>query len=1107
MPAKIDRREFLTAGGAMSALISVPGRPLLGSSIRVRVAKLRTEYIDRPLGLETPNPRLSWQLESDARNVRQNAYRVLVASSEEALRAGHCDLWDSGKVNSRRSFGIPYQGRELASRQRCWWSVQVWDEHGEASPPSAPSWWEMGLLDPQDWTAQWLAVENAVDRADREEGLHWIWGTRTQDKTTRQFRFKFQLPAASQSSDFFAITNDIVLFTQIGRVWLDGERIAGRGAWSDNIDEVGIKESDTVLREFKSLRAGEHLIAVEVHTADLNVTTPLRVTPMTKSNLVHGLAVFMRFNLENGETLRIGSRTNWKTRLAQADEWYQPGYDDTTWELAQTMPIGHQPWPAQPAMHLRRTFALNQPVRTARLYATALGAYEARLNGSRVGNALLTPEISQYAKRVLYQVYDVTELLLPGTNVLGLTVGDGWYASFDDRYAWGLPPRRVLAQLEIIFGDGSRRIFATDPEWRIAESAILESQMQSGELYDARREQPGWDTLSFDASQWHKARMAEAPPGRLVAQVSPPIRVTETLKPKTITQPTPGVYVFEFGQNFAGWCRIKVKGDRGTRIELQSAEWLAASGEVQQTYSDSGVRKQDVFILKGEAAGEIFEPHFTYRGIRYVQVKGLSAAPTLDELEGVVLHTDLKMTGRLRTASPLIEQIWRNHVWTRRSTFVAVPTDATRREQRPYTGCTALCWDDAAFNMDVCALTSRIMENILDEQTDSGAFSLMAPTPQSNGAESHLPGSAPGWCEAGIILPWTAWQRYGDLDVIERHWTLMNRHVQFILDHNPDHLWRNGRSWDFGDMFSLGMMKLAFKALPATPTDLIATAYWAYSVDLLSQMARAIGRITDAERLRALFDRVCRAFQEAFVHADGTVGSGSQTSHVLALKFNLLSDGVRQRAAERLASDVRHRGVSLTTGMLGARFILEVLTETGFADLAYGLLLRTEFPSWGYMVRQGATTMWENWDGTYESTSDGSVKVLHFEKNHSDFANLSGFFFRSIAGIDAGTPGFETIVIRPVLDPRVKTGGGDYDSIMGRISTDWSQNSDGSFSLDVRIPANTTARIHLPASLKNRIQEGRGKGAGRRDLRPISRTHNEAVFEVGSGSYTFHVER
>lgn len=1101
MKSRIDRREFLIASGATAGLAAVGTSRVHAKALRVRVLGLQVDYLDCPLGLESRRPRLSWQLESDARNVQQSAYRILVSSSEKALRAGQGDLWDSGKICSRKSIGIQYGGRPLASRERCWWSVQIWDERGEPSAPSAASWWEMGLLDPKEWSAQWLSVENAIAKADREAGLHWIWGARTQEKTTRQFRFKFQLPTASLGGELFAVTNDRVMWTQIGRVWLNGEPIAGRGGWSDDYDEIGLMESDTMLLALKPLRAGEHLLAVEVHTTDLK-------PPMTESTLVHGLAVFSRFNLDTGETLRLGTGSNWKTRLAQVDEWQGPDYDDSAWEAAQFAPIEHQPWPPQPAMHLRRTFILDQQVRSARLYATALGAYEGRLNGHRVGGAHLTPEISQYARRVLYQVFDVTKMLRRGPNVLGFTVGDGWYASFDDRYAWGLPPRRVLGQLELTLADGSKHVVGTDSAWRTAESPIRESQMQIGEIYDARLEQPGWDTPRFDALHWKEAQVAETPPGGLVAQTSPPIRVTETLAPQSISQPKPGVYVFKFTQNFAGWCRLKVKGARGTRVELEFGEWLNTLGEVAQTYGDSGTHKRDIYILRGDTSGETFEPHFTYCGIRYVQVSGLPSAPTLESLKGIVAHTDLKITGQLRTASPLIDQIWRNTVWTRRSNFVSIPTDATRREQRGYTASAGLCWDDAAFNMDVASFTSRVMDNIVDEQAADGAFPMKAPTPRSNGSADHLPGSPPGWGDAGIILPWTAWQRYGDLALIERNWEPMNRYLQFILNHNPEYLWKNKRGRDFGEWLSLDFLKPAFSALPATSKDLIATAYWAHSADLLSQMAGAIGRKDDEERLRTVFDRVRRAFQNTFVKDDGTVGSGSQTSYVLALKFGLLPEGIRQAAAQRLAADVRARGVSLTTGILGTQFILDVLADTGFCDLAYGLLLRTEFPSWGYAIRRGATTVWETWwaGQPEEQKQGGQGAIMTSEQNHSDLATISGFLFRRIAGIDLGMPGFESIVIRPALDPRLKKGGGDYDSIMGRISTDWSQNGDGRFLLDVRIPANTSARIHLPAAPFARVQEGRLDISGRKDVHWVSRSGDEAVLEVGSGLYRFTVQ-
>jgi alpha-L-rhamnosidase len=1042
---------------------------------RVRVVGLRTDYLDRPVGLENLSPRLSWRLESDARNVRQSAYRIWVASSEELLKSGRADLWESGKIRSRKSLGISYQGLTLTSRQRYWWQVQIWDERNKASAPSEVSWWEMGLLNPQDWIAEWLAVEDSVSRADREAGLHWIWGMPTRDETARGFRFTFNLPAQAQAGELFATANDYALFAQITRIWINGVAIAGTGAWND--DAV---EQEHMRVKLQPLSAGEHLIAVEVKTATLSRPWPAMVDSPHK----HGLVLFARFALCGGDTMRFASDLRWKTSLVRNEAWYTQIYDDHTWENARRVPISYEPWPSGPAMCLRRQFLIDQPVVKARLYATAFGTYEARINGRRVGDACLSPDRSQYAKRLLYQVYDVTDLLRVGGNALGVIVGDGWYAGFDEGYPWAPPPRRVLAQLEFTLADGSRRIVSTGPGWRIAESAIQRSQVRIGEVYDARLDQLGWDRSPFDDSHWLEGQIAETPSCRIVAQASAPIRPTQVLKPRTISQPTPDAYLFDFGQNFAGWCRVHVKGTRGTQVELRFAELLAPSGEIAEPFMNIGSPKRDIFTLRGDPAGETFEPHFSYRGFRYVQVHGLPLPPTLDTLEGVVVHTDLKLTGKLRASSPLIEQIWRNHVWTHRSNYVGVPTDCPSREQRGFLEVAWETWDGAAFNMDVCAFTSRLMENIVDDQMADGAFPMAAPAPGSTDAIDHIPGSSPGLADAGIILPWIAWKRYGDLAIIERNWEAMNRYLQFFLDNNPDYISKNKHGAGWGDVL----------AVEATALDLLGTACWAYLADLLSQMAEAIGRMSDAQRLRGtVSEQVREAFIKTFVKSDGTVGSGSQTGYVLALKFGLLPEGVKQAAVARLATDIRSRGVSLTTGFLGTSYILDALTDAGAPDLAYGLLLRTEYPSWGNMVRQGNTTIWEGWKG-----SGGA-------QNHTGLASISGFLFRRIAGIDAASPGFETIRIHPVLDPRVKQGGGDYDSIMGRISTDWSQNVDGSFSLDVSLPANTTALIHLPSRRKSRIEEGRKTIEHRPDLRIAERSDHETVISVGSGTYQFKV--
>jgi alpha-L-rhamnosidase len=1097
MTSKIDRREFLIASGAMAGVAAVASSPLRAKTVRVFVIGLKVDYIDRPLGLENLKPRLSWRLESEARNVRQSGYRILVAGSEAALKAGRGDLWDSGRINSRKSFGIPYEGRALASRERCWWSVQVWDERDEASDSSAASWWEMGLLVPKDWTAQWLAVEDPTTRADREAGPRWIWGEPSNEKSTRQFRFTFELPIASQGGELFAVVNDWLWTAQVTGIWVDGQAVKGDPARRGSHNWSAVAEDSLTAQRLAldGMSAGEHSLAIEVASGSL--PPPMR----------QAFALRVRFELTNGEMLRLGSGQGWKTHLTADEDWYTRHYDDRAWNTVQAVDLeGFHPMPAAPAMYLRRSFSLDKPVRQARLYATALGAYEAHINGSRVGDALLTPEQSQYAERVLYRVYDVTAMLQSGANVLGLTVGDGWYASWEGLYSWGPPPRRVLAQLEVTFADGSRGVIATGPGWRTAQSPIRRSEIRVGEFYDARLEQRGWDTVGFDDAQWREAEIAKTPPCRVVAQASPPIRVVRRLKPQSIKELQPGVFIFDFGQNFTGWCRLRVTGERGTEINLDFAEVLTSAGDICQDTYDIGELKRDTFILRGAASEEIFEPHFTFHGFRYVRVTGLSTPPTLQSLEGVFIHSDLDITGRIRVDSPMIQQIWTNTRWTLESNTLGILMDCPNREQRGWMGDAGVLWDAAAYNVDFCAFTARQMSNVADDQFPDGRLPQAAPEPRHSNSTFKTDGG-PIWADGSVILPWTSWQHYGDLAVVEKHWDLMNRYLHFILDHNPDYVWRNERGADYGDLIELGgtdFVELRARhagSIPTTPHDLVATAYWAHSTDLLAQMSQAIGRSGDAIRLRAQFERIRDAFNRTFVKADGTVGTGSQCSYVLALRFGLLPESIKRAAVERLASDVRQRGVSLTTGYPSTQFILDVLADGGFPDLAYGLLLRTDFPSWGYMIRCGATTMWDAWDDFY----DNGVRHKSSQSQPA-LGAICGFMYRRIAGIEAAAPGFEEIVVRPVFDARVKRGGGDYDSIMGRISTNWVQTESG-FTLEVTIPANASARIHLPARRSSSIKEGRKMISRFKDIQVTDRLDHEVVINVGSGKYLFVVDQ
>lgn len=1098
MEEGIDRREFLLASAAAAALVALPC-DTLATSADLKVVGLQVDYLDAPMGLENTRPRLSWRLESTERNVTQMAYRVCVASRKDLLERGQPDLWDSGKVRSRRSLGVKYAGRALESRQCCWWSVQVW--HANKAAVSDPSSWEMGLLRPGDWTAQWLAIEDNVARLDRETGLHWIWvQSLIADGHTKKFRFTFQLPVAAVSGEVLAVTNDWYWWTQITRIWIDGKALAGSGVWMNWRDKLASDPAAERLSRQQiplgSLGAGKHLIAVEVE--EIRGTDAERI--LENVRYVPALALFARLSLENGDTLRVSAGAQCRASVVEHDAWYKLEYDDGGWPSAIPVAIeDYQPWSAQPAMRVRHTFHVTKPVARARLYVTALGAYEARLNGRRVGDALLSPEPSQYAKRVLYQVFDILELLRRGMNAVGFTVADGWYGNFDGHFSWGPPPRRLIAQLEIQYEDGAQQRIDTGPNWSIGQSPVQRSEIKGGETYDARLDEEGWDTAEFDGSLWASALVGPSPPCRMFAQVCSPVRAKRAFKPASIVQPKRGIYVADFMENFSGWCRISVKGYRGQRIELKFAERLNDDGLADRISRviDPYVRRiSDVYILRGDPQGEVFEPSFSYRGFRYVEIHGLEEELSLDSIEGVFIHSDLKPTGHFRCDSRLIETIWRNSVQTYRSNFVGITTDNCTREWRGWVEQTS--WDAATFAMDTCAFMSRQMDNLVDDQGAGQPLPALAPVPIHGNALFHVEGTPPSWGDAGIQLCWMAWRRYGDLAIVRRNWHAMDRHLQFILENNPTFLWANMRGQDFGDWAAPRPIAhepplLDLSSAPQTDKELFATAYWAHSASQLAQMAEVLGRTQDAERLQTVFARVRDAFNAAFVRPNGVVGNGSQTSCILALAFDLLPAEVRTQTIEWLSNDIRRRGRALTTGIRGTQFSLDVLAEGGFAELAYDILLRDEYPSWGFMIKNGATTLWEFWD-------DSGAR------NQVALGSVCGFLLRRIAGIDAATPGFESITIRPIHDTRLKRAGGDYDSIMGRISTDWMQGPDGGFSLHVTIPANASAHVHLPAGRTSVIEESGMDVSLRRDLHGVSRLDREAVVAVGSGTYSFVVK-
>lgn len=1071
MSGKVSRRAILSAVPA-SVVLSQAGRAAGRDAFSVD--RLTVNGAPSPLGLDAGAIRLGWQLTSDRRACVQVAYRVCVASSAEALAAGACDVWDSGKVASDDSFDVAYKGPELAVRCRAVWTVTVWDNHGRTAT-SRPSSWEMGLLAPEDWTAKWIAVESPEVRADREAGLPWLTKTIGKAGQTRQFRLSFHLDQDAQ----------VTLFTGANaghRVFLDGAAVTLPAHAPHSMGDQGVVETRMALAR------GPHVVALSVDDL-VGFGELLNGTPRG--------CILVKARYASGEIVRF-SGVDARASDEAPDGWTGLGFPDTAWDKARRIEgAGRESlgaaWPGTGAYLVRRDFTAAKPAR-ARLYVTALGGYRVYLNGQPVNDTGLSPEVTDFRKTILYRTYDVTSLIAAGDNVLAAMIGDGWYGSYAGprgRYPFGEAPLRFLCQLEIEHVDGTRTVVTSDDTWRLSHAAVTKSEIYDGEDYDARLEQPGWDRPGFaEKGLWWPAAPGPVPAGRLKATLVPPIRRTMTLKPTSVIR-VGDAFVADFGQNFAGWAEIKVKGQAGQRVELRFAEILQADGHADQS-NLRGARAADIYTLRGDPAGEVYAPHFTYHGFRYVEVTGL---PSLDpaDILGIVVHSDLLETGALRVNNALIHQLWENTVWSQRSNFMGIPTDCPQRDERlGWMGDAHVFWDAAAFNMDTQTFGEKWTGDIRDAQSASGAYTDVSPDTIHLGDAT---GASPGWAEAGVIVPWTLWKRYGDRAVIDQNWEAMRRYLAFIEENSDDFIWTRMRGSDFGDWLALDAKQ---PGDPTTPKDLVATAMWKKSTDAMVDMARASGRGAEAATYQATAGRIKQAFGRHFVQADGTIGNGSQTGYILALKHDLVPDGLQVNAAKHLVADIRRRGGLLSTGFLGTPISLDTLADAGYDAVVYDLLLRTAFPSWGYMVAKGATTIWERWNG-----DTGDVSMNSF--NHYALGSVCGFAYRRIAGIDPLTPGFKTFRFDPVLDVRVAKAGADYAAVVGPIRTDWTSGANGRFELTIEVPANSRAQVVLPAGDGARIRESGKALASAGGVTVVGVKDGKTRLEIGSGRYSFTV--
>ncbi|WP_025950629.1 alpha-L-rhamnosidase [Geobacillus thermocatenulatus] len=783
----------------------------------------------------------------------------------------------------------------------------------------------------------------------------------------------------------------------------------------------------------------------------------------------------------------------WETALLESAEW------KARWITPDPNEIDPL---AEPAFLLRKPFEVNKPIAAARVYATGVGLYELYLNGQRVGEDVLTPGWTSYHKRLQYQTYDVTSQLCEGINAIGVMLADGWYKGTlgweGKRHIYG-DRRAALVQLHVCYEDGTEKIIVTDSTWKAATGPILYSEIYHGEVYDARLEQPGWCEGKFDDSDWKPTVvLTDMPLNHLIAQENWPTRITETIRPIASFVTPAGEAVLDMGQNMVGRIRMTVSAPPGTTITLQHAEVLDKEGNFY-TGNLRRAKQTVTYIAKGEGT-ETYAPHFTFQGFRYVKVEGYPGQEKglpLDCFVGEVIHSDMEPTGHFECSHPLVNQLQQNIRWGQRGNFVDVPTDCPQRDERlGWTGDAQVFIRTALFNYQGAPFFTKWLRDLKADQFPDGGVPFVIPN--ILGAEGAS--SSAAWGDAAVICPWTVYLVYGDKRLLAEQYDSMKAWVEYIRRQGEnEHLWNTG--FHFGDWLALDAKENSY--VGATPTDLIATAFYAYSTRLVRDAAVVLNKAEDVRTYTELLNRIKAAFQQEFITPSGRLASPTQTAHVLALMFDLVEGEAKKRIARELNEMVIENDYHLTTGFVGTPYLCFVLSENGYHDTAVRLLLQDTYPSWLYSVKKGATTIWEHWDSIKPDGSFWSDDMNSF--NHYAYGAIGDWLYRVVAGLDLdeSVPAYQRIRIHPRWSGLDLTyAKATYKSMYGWIESSWVlQEND--IRIRIRIPANATARLILPEASAGEVRE-KGRTLDKTNgIQSVAETEYGVELVVGSGEYDF----
>lgn len=1052
---------------------------LNGCAPDTAITGLQTEYMTNPMGIDVAQPRFSWRMESARYGAAQAAFQILVAESEKQLKDGDY-FFDSGRVDSSVSVGVEYTGPALKPCTRYWWKVKVLAENEDVAV-SEPAWFETGLMS---------------ESIDAWDGAQWIGSeqphfSRYRGSADIAFTLQLEQGASAGSVVFDYLDDDNYMQADFridaGRPRIvlshvtEGERV------EDAVIPVSLKglnePHDILLKTYATdyMKGCQVTIEVDGRQCGQTVTIqpyPVEVWKVNCRFLDFGFRQAEGDGVANFADLTITEPT-WESTLYCSSESYRVEDDGALMLLS--------PAEATGAPMLRRPIEVSSGLVSARLYTTARGIYEYYVNGKRLSEDRFNPGSTDYNYRVMYSTYDLTPLLHQGTNAIGAMLGAGWWADFSGYATWWQDQfgnnLSLLAKVVLTYADGHSETIVSDGDWKVWDQGpITSDSFQNGEDYDARREVEGWSEGSFDDSAWINATVYEPYEGIIQYYIGNAVRPSLTLTAQSVSEPAPGVFVYDMGQNMVGVPQLRLKGTESQTITLKYGEMiypeevpedplppLTAEDYAAQrgrVYNENyrGALSTDHYTFKDDQE-VVYAPHFTFHGYRYIEIHGLDQALPLSAVEGLVLDSIGEQLSGFETDNANINRLFNNVVWGQRGNFLSIPTDCPQRDERlGWAGDAQIFARTASYNMNVDQFYTRWFQSMRDDQGEDGNYCDYVPKLGIPPTGFTRGGGAMGWSEVGIILPWQVFQQYADIRFLEEHYESMKAYMKY-LENRSVNLLQPGEG--YGD----------WVAVEHTNTPLTNTAYFAYDALLMSKIAEILGETIDAKYYQFLYDNIKANFNEAFVDEDGYTkttdkvppynewiagGSDSehvartQTSYVVPLQASLFDTANLPKAIDHLVEDIEAHDYTITTGFIGTPYINNVLTKYGHSDIAWKLFEQTAYPSWLYPVLQGATTIWERWNSYTIKNGFGPVDMNSF--NHYSLGAIEEWMMTSVLGIqrDEYAPGYKHILLQPAVGGTLKYARGHYNSIYGLIETAWEKTEDG-YIYNVTVPANTTA--------------------------------------------------